>query len=200
MSLLTAVVIATTLLFTFPSTAMAHLVTTGLGPFYEGGMHLLLSPGDLLGLVAAVMLGGLQGARAARLVAIVLPAAWYTAGLIGLYLPVSIDLPWLRVFSFVILGILVAVNPKLSPSIVTLMAGLYGVLHGLLNGSALAVVGTGCPMIIGIAVTVLITSLLCSAWIVSLQAAWTRLAVRVMGSWITAVGMLMLGWMVRGQG
>ncbi len=54
--------------------------------------------------------------------------------------------------------------------------------------------------IVGVSVTVLIIGLLCSALIVSLKAAWTRIAIRVAGSWIAAVGMLMLGWMVRGTG
>ena len=32
-----------------PGVAQAHLVTSGLGPFYDGALHVLLSPGDLLG-------------------------------------------------------------------------------------------------------------------------------------------------------
>jgi hypothetical protein len=41
-------------------------------------------------------------------------------------------------------------------------------------------------------------SLFVSAGVVSLRAAWTRIAVRVAGSWVAAVGMLMFGWLVRG--
>jgi hypothetical protein len=46
------------------------------------------------------------------------------------------------------------------------------------------------PTIGGIGVTVLAIGLFCSAFVVSLQAAWTRIAVRVAGSWVAAVGML----------
>lgn len=200
MSLLISIVLAIAFMVFFPSTAGAHLVTTGLGPFYDGAMHLLLSPGDLLGLVAAVLLAGLNGARASRLTVMVLPTAWLISSLVGLNMQTGIDLPWLSVLSFLILGILVAVNPKLPTIVVVSIAMFYGVLHGLLNGSALGSIGAGLLTLIGIAVTVLIIGLLCSALIVSLRAAWTRIAVRVVGSWLAAVGMLMLGWLVRGSG
>jgi hypothetical protein len=35
--------------------------------------------------------------------------------------------------------------------------------------------------------------------VVSLVAAWARIAVRVAGSWIAAIGLLMLGWNLRGS-
>ena len=185
-------------LVAMPSAALAHLVTTGLGPFYDGSLHLLVSPGDLLGLVAATLLAGLHGARAGRLTVIALPVAWFAAGLIGLNLQVFIDLPWLSVLSLIVLGVVVAVNPKLPPTAVASLAGLYGALHGLLNGSALGAIGAGPLSLFGIVVTVLIIALLVSAGVVSLRPAWTRIAVRVAGSWVAAVGMLMFGWMMRG--
>lgn len=181
-----------------PSIALAHLVTSGLGPFYDGALHLLLSPGDLLGLLAAAMLAGLCGAKAGRLTVTALPVAWFMAGLVGLNLPVTLQLPWLSVVSFVILGVTVALDPKLPPLAVALLATLFGMLHGLLNGSALAVVGAGPIALFGIVSMVSIAGLLVSAFVVSLRPAWTRVAVRVAGSWVAAVGMLMFGWLVRG--
>jgi urease accessory protein len=200
MNLMAAITGALILLIAYPSTAAAHLVTTGLGPFYDGALHLLLSPEDLLGLVAAIALAGLQGAKAGRIAVIALAVAWFIFSLVSLNLAVGFDFPWLSIFSIIILGALVAVNPTLPPTVVALFAGLYGALHGLLNGSALAAMDSGLLSIVGVSVTVLIIGLLCSALIVSLKAAWTRIAIRVAGSWIAAVGMLMLGWMVRGSG
>ena len=180
-----------------PSLAQAHLVNSGLGPFYDGALHLLMSPADVLGLVAATLLAGLHGARAGRLAAIVLPLTWFLAGLAGLQLPGMLDLPWLSVLSFALLGVLVALDPKLPAEAVALLAGLFGVLHGLLNGSALAAIGAGWTSMLGIAVTVGVISLLLSAGVVSLRAAWARIAVRVAGSWVAAVGILMFGWMLQ---
>jgi len=180
-----------------PSLAQAHLVNSGLGPFYDGALHLLMSPADVLGLVAATLLAGLHGARAGRLAAIVLPLTWFLAGLAGLQLPGMLDLPWLSVLSFALLGVLVALDPKLPAEAVALLAGLFGALHGLLNGSALAAIGAGWTSMLGIAVTVGVISLLLSAGVVSLRAAWARIAVRVAGSWVAAVGILMFGWMLQ---
>ena len=39
-----------------------------------------------------------------------------------------------------------------------------------------------------------------SAFIVSLKQSWAKIVVRVAGSWVAAMGMLMFGWMFRGQG
>jgi hypothetical protein len=40
---------------------------------------------------------------------------------------------------------------------------------------------------------------LVSAFVVSLKPPWTRIVVRVAGSWVAAMGLLMVGWFFRGQ-
>jgi hydrogenase/urease accessory protein HupE len=177
-----------------PGAAQAHLVNSGLGPFYDGALHLLLSPGDLLGLIALALLAGLRGPTAARAVVITLPIAWLLAGLIGLSLPVNPDLAWLSVVSFMLPGVLVAFDVRLPPVIIAALASVYGGLHGLLNGSTLATMGTGVGSLLGIVLAALLLVLLASAAVVPLQAFWARTTVRVAGSWVVAVGMLMLGW------
>jgi hydrogenase/urease accessory protein HupE len=186
-------------LLALPGAAQAHLVTSGLGPFYDGALHVLLSPADLLGLAAAALLAGLRGRQAARLTVIVLPIAWLLGGLIGMRLPVMIDLAWLSVSSFALLGVLVAADARLPPVVVAWLAGLYGALHGLFNGSALVAMGAGAASLLGIVLTVLLLALLTSAAVAPLQAFWARITVRVVGSWIVAVGVLMLGWMIQGM-
>jgi hypothetical protein len=39
-----------------------------------------------------------------------------------------------------------------------------------------------------------------SAFIVSLRKPWTKIVVRVAGSWVATIGVLMFGWIIRGQG
>ena len=181
-----------------PASAQAHLVNSGLGPFYDGALHLLLSPGDLLGLVALALLAGLRGARAGRLVVIVLSVTWLLAGAIGMNLFTAPELPWLSVTFFTLLGLLVAVDARLSPAAIAAIAVVYGMLHGLLNGSALAANGAGPVSLLGIAVTVLLIALLTAAAVVPVRVLWARIVVRVAGSWVAAVGMLMLGWLAQG--
>jgi len=180
-----------------PAAVQAHLVNSGLGPFYDGALHLLLSPGDLLGLVAAALLAGLRGARAGRLTVIALSLSWLVAGLIGMNLPVTPDMNWMSFLSFTILGMLVAFDARLPSVAVASLGGLYGALHGLLNGVALAAMGAGQPALFGITLTVLLVCLLTAAAVVPLRALWARVVVRVAGSWIVAVGILMLGWMTQ---
>jgi hypothetical protein len=41
---------------------------------------------------------------------------------------------------------------------------------------------------------------LVSAAVVALRRPWARIAVRVAGSWIAAIGLLLLGWTLSGRG
>ena len=193
------VVASAAVLLSVPAVAQAHLVNSGLGPFYDGALHLLLSPSDLLGLVAAALLAGLRGARAGRLTVMALTLSWLLAGMLGMRLPVNADLTWLSVVSFLILGLLVALDAKLPPVAVASLGAFYGALHGLLNGSALAAMGAAPSALFGIVLTVMVIALLTAATVVPVRALWARVVVRVAGSWVVAVGMLMLGWLAQGM-
>ena len=59
--------------------AEAHLVTTGLGPVYDGIAHLALSPADLAIIIVLVLLAAMRGANQGRWILAVLPAAWLSA-------------------------------------------------------------------------------------------------------------------------
>jgi len=184
-------------LLVLPPAAQAHLVTSGLGPFYDGALHLLLSPDELLGLLALALLAGLRGTAAARAALIALPIAWLVGGTIGLTLQATPDLAWVSVASFMLVGMLVVVDARLAPVVVAALAGVYGGLHGLLSGSTLATLDAGVPSLLGIVLAALLLVLLASAALVPLQAFWTRIAIRVAGSWVVAVGLLMLGWLAQ---
>ena len=184
-------------LLVLPPAAQAHLVTSGLGPFYDGALHLLLSPDELLGLLALALLAGLRGTAAARAALIALPIAWLVGGTIGLAVQATPDLAWVSVASFMLVGMLVVVDARLAPVVVAALAGVYGGLHGLLSGSTLATLDAGVPSLLGIVLAALLLVLLASAALVPLQAFWTRIAIRVAGSWVVAVGLLMLGWLAQ---
>ena len=86
--------VVATLLLAGPGVVQAHLVTSGLGPFYDGALHLLLSPGDLLGVLALALLAGLRGPAAGRLAVMALPMAWLLAGMIGLTASMVLEPSW----------------------------------------------------------------------------------------------------------
>ena len=51
--------------------------------------------------------------------------------------------------------------------------------------------------LVGIVATLFVVVALAAAMVVALRAPWGRVAVRVAGSWIAAVGLLLLGWSFR---
>ena len=184
-------------LFCLPSYSFAHLVTTGLGPVYDGIGHLVMTPEDLIPVLALALLAGLRGAAPGRRALFVLPLAWFAGGLIG----VAVDgVPVVPVapLSILLLGVLVATDLKISNTVFTAVVLVVGFGHGVLNGVALkegpAVLG-----LIGIMVTLFVLVALVSAFVVSLKQPWMRIVVRVAGSWIAAIGMLMFGWLFAGQ-
>ena len=70
-------------------------------------------------------------------------------------------------------------------------------MHGSQNGAGLAGTNTGITGALGVACTIFVLASLISGAVVSLRKPWARIVVRVAGSWIAAIGLLMLGWSVR---
>jgi hydrogenase/urease accessory protein HupE len=185
----------------WPSISQAHLVNTGLGPFYDGISHLAMSPDDLLTALALALLAGLSGARAGRNVLFLLPPVWLLGGLFGLRMAQEVSLPLFSVLSFLITGALVALDRKLPLLLISILTCGFGFLHGFLNGTAMAArAGGGFLALFGISLAVFVLVTLVSALVVSLRKYWARITVRVAGSWITAIGLLMLGWTYRAMG
>jgi len=161
----------------WPSYASAHLVTTGLGPVYDGIGHLVMTPEDLIPVLAIALFAGLRGAAPGRQALFILPLAWFAGGLLGVIIEGLPEVP-VAAISFLILGLLIAADLKLSPKSFT----------------AIVVI------LIGIMATLFVIVAIVSAFVVSLKQAWTKIVVRVAGSWVAAMGMLMFGWLMRGQG
>ncbi|MBR0566858.1 HupE/UreJ family protein [Azoarcus sp. L1K30] len=178
------------------SPAEAHLVQTGFGVFYDGVAHLAVTPSDLLIILALGLLAGQRGPRAARLAVIALPLAWLAGGLIGARWTTDVDFTWMTTLPFLIIGALVALDAKIQAHAVLLIATVAGMVHGLVNGASMAPAGAGTLAIVGAVCGVACLSTALTAEITALPAGWPRIAVRAAGSWITATGMLMFGWLL----
>jgi urease accessory protein len=74
---------------------------------------------------------------------------------------------------------------------------LLGLVHGCGNGAGLAQAQSGALGMAGIASALFVVVALLAGPVVVLRAAWARIVVRVAGSCIAAIGLLMLGWTVR---
>lgn len=180
-----------------PAPAAAHLVTTGLGPVYDGVSHLLVSFDDLLPALTLALLAGLNGAAAGRRALFFLPGAWLAAGFAGNALRLA-PLPGaVAALSLLVVGLLTALDRRLPPAAVAALAVGIGALHGWSNGAALALDGREASGLLGIGAALFVLVALAAAFVCRLERPWTRIAVRVAGSWAAAIGLLMLGWALR---
>ena len=175
-----------------PLKAEAHLVTTGMGPVYDGIGHLLLTPEDLIPAIAVALYAGLRGTAPGRRALFFLPLAWLLGGLAGLTASSLTTFP-LPALSFIVVGALIAADLRLPTSVFTVLTIAVGLMHGFFNGIALKA-GPGGLGLIGIMATLFVLVALASAFVLSLKPNWTRIVIRVAGSWVTAMGILMLGW------
>lgn len=180
------------------ASAHAHLEATGMGPVYDGVLHFLTSPEDLVPALALAMLAGLRGADHGRRALFTLPVAWLLGCLVGLNAAASSAGTLGAALWFMLMGSLVLTNARIPLAATTGLAALLGLVHGALNGSGL---GLSLPAVIatlGVAAGVFVLVAVVAAFISQLRAQWARIAVRVGGSWIAASGLLMAGWAIRG--
>ena len=179
--------------------AEAHLNSTGMGPIYDGLMHFLMTPEDLVPALALALLAGLRGAAHGRRASFTLPAAWLAGSLFGLTAPATTASAVLSSLWFLLLGGLVVADAKLSVSTMTALSALLGFVHGYLNRTGMGQSAFAVVAVLGLTAGVFVLIVLAAAFVVQLRANWARIAVRVAGSWIAASGLLMLGWSFRGS-
>jgi hydrogenase/urease accessory protein HupE len=106
---------------------------------------------------------------------------------------------FLTAISFLFLGGLVAADTQLSLRATTVIAAMLGLVHGYLNGAGMGQPGVGAVALLGLVFMVFVLVSVFAAFVVRLRWPWTRIAVRVVGSWIVASGLLVLGWNLRGK-
>ncbi len=175
-----------------PRPAAAHLVQSGLGGFYDGLLHPLVSLGELLPLLALALWAGLRGAGHARWLVLAVPLAWLAGyGLAG---PAPGRAALLAMGAAgVLLGLLAAADVRAPRPVLLAVGALVGLAHGLLLGAEGGGLGA-----LGSALTVGCLLAILSGEVAALRAEWTRVAARVLASWTAAVGLLQVGWMLRG--
>jgi urease accessory protein len=183
---------------TVTPSAQAHLMNTGFGPFYDGLMHLFVTPEDLLPVIALALLAGLRGPRFGRAILFILPAAWLIGSVAGLLFAQQITLPLVETIVTIALGAFLAADCPLPLVVVGGLASFLGLLHGGLNGSELPKSNaSGSISAVGVSAALFVVVSILAGQAALVQVPWARVAVRVAGSWIVAIGLLMLGWAMR---
>jgi len=145
--------------------AEAHLVTTGLGPVYDGIAHLALSPAEPAVVVVLTLLAAMRGPRQGRVVLALLPAVWLVSGLTGLMFPINASLSWAAGVSLLLAGAVVAAHRNLPLPVVSTLAAVTGAFYGFLTGAALAGTPFAVLELTGTLVTlIIVVTLLTGLW------------------------------------
>jgi urease accessory protein len=182
-----------------PATAQAHLVTSGMGPLYDGIAHFALSPEDFLPVVALAFFAGLRGAPHARITLAIVTFAWLGGGLAalsGLNLPAML-VPAATAGLFLLIGTLLAANRNLSPDAFALVACALGLVRGEADFANVVGAPSSAAALIGMTACIFVVFSLAASVTLPLSRFWMIVAARVSGSWLAALGLLFAGWILR---
>ncbi len=180
------------ILLVIPRVTLAHTPVSGTDSFYNGLLHPVFVSAHLLLLLAAGLFVGQQG-RAYNKEALIPFIAASALGLMIAWFSPRLDVFFLLLASTITIGLLIALKPKLAWQFKVVFLVMAGVFVGVdstqeaLSGLAKITVllGNGVGMIALVLFAAIVASFL-------KKAAWGKVAIRVMGSWIAASGLLVL--------
>ncbi|MDC7788861.1 HupE/UreJ family protein [Rhodoplanes sp. TEM] len=179
-----------------PTAAHAHLVDTRLGDFYGGALHPLTELDQLLPWVALAALAAFQGARRARWVIVAFPLALLAGGAAALLLPAPPFGPILGIGLVAATGLALAAAARLPLPVLIGLSTVMGLLHGLQNGQGLPASTDRLLFLAGAtAAGYAVMTLATGGALAFLRGVggWRPIALRATGSWVAAVGIMVLG-------
>ena len=174
-----------------PAVVWAHGVFPGGGDLANGLLHPFFVPTHLLALLGLSLLLGLRG-KAHILAGFYAFASALLLGLIGAGMGVASPLAFSLHAVSLLCGGLAAADVPVKSLVTTLLAAMTGLLLGLdsapENIGLLSLLMTFAGILIGANAGML--GLV--GWLTDLKYPWQRVGVRIVGSWITAISLLML--------
>jgi len=182
------------------SSACAHSGIKGIGDFYVGALHPLTAPEHVLTFLALGILAAQQSPRGERSVIVFCLALALGAGL-ALAVPAPPGIGLVNLASALIVGALVALGKPLPRPLLVALAAVFGLSHGFANGVEITGGTRAWLFIPGMTIAALASIgyvMILVGWLLRRKAGWIAIAVRVAGSWIAAIGMLVLAATFRG--
>ena len=189
--------------FTLSSPTHAHLLQTGLGPFYDGIGHFFLTPEGLLAVLVLALLSGLRSAAHGRAALAALVMSWAVGGAVGLVPAVAASGVPESIGRFagvplVVLGVLAAIDWALTVRAVAGLGILVGIPPGLDSGAAMAQTALGWRGLAGTLLALAVFATLAIGFVATIAPRLlARRVARVAASWVAASGLLLLGWSLR---
>jgi urease accessory protein len=177
-------------------TPLLHLVNARFGDFYAGLFHVVTAIEHLLPILALGLFAGQQDTKGARSCLIAFSSFLLVGVMVGTKLPEIEIITFLSIFSLIIMGGIVTIHLKASIVWLIIIAGVLGLIQGVANGSAL---GNGIQVLnfsTGVLVTGIAIVTLFSGLALSMVKYWQKMAIRVVGSWIVAMGIIYLPFLI----
>jgi urease accessory protein len=181
-----------------PLSATAHSLSDRYGDFLGALLHPLTSLDHGLALLATGLIAGQQISATRRLMLAVLIGALVLGaalGMFGMLGAIASVLSTINLWSVLVLGVLVALAMPLPLVLGAALAAVVGLSHGGENGLDLGMPAAAALAGVGLAGAVAVAPGL--FLVPRLPVGWLRVAVRVAGSWIAAIGLIMLGLSLR---
>jgi urease accessory protein len=174
--------------------AQAHTAAKEVGDFYAGLLHPVTALEHVLPFVALGLLVGQQGQRATSAV-LVFSLTLMLGAASALWISAVPYVSLVNILSAALLGSLVAAAWPLPNGVVCGIAAVFGLSHGFANGTAMS--GGIRPYVfipgVGLAcLLVLAWGMIIADFVLRQKAGWMHIALRVAGSWIAAIGILVL--------
>jgi urease accessory protein len=173
----------------YPTVADAHPIK-GVGDFYAGMLHPLTALEFLVPWIALALFAGQQGRKAALLTLGIFPFALVSGAGLALFIQPPAWIATINLAVIPILGLAVASAFACPAALTIILVTVIGLLHGLANGSEITAPMSAWRFIPGMAAAAMLILTYGIGLVRSLEKPWTRIAVRVAGSWIAAAGIM----------
>ena len=173
----------------YPSVAAAHPIK-GVGDFYAGTLHPLTAFEFLLPWIALALFAGQQRRSAALWTLCIFPLALILGAVSALAVRPAAWVSSANLVMIPLLGLAVALSLPCPTAVPVGLATVLGLLHGLANGTEITASISPWRFIPGLATAGILVLSYGIGLVRSLKKPWTRMAVRVVGSWIAAAGIL----------
>jgi urease accessory protein len=181
--------LALLILLCLPVAVAAHPIK-GVGDFYSGMLHPLTALEFLLSWIALALFAGQQGRKTALLALAIFPSALVLGAILGTVVASPAWLPAMNLVLIPILGLAVVLAISFPTPATVILVALVGLLHGLANGAEITAPVSPWRFIPGLATIAVLVLAYGIGLVRSIKKPWTRIAVRVAGSWITAAGIM----------
>lgn len=182
----------------YPSAAHAHSPIKDIGTFYNHFLHPLVVPSHALLLIAMALLLGQQGRDVARVGIISLGLAFAVAlaavtigGLHG-------EQEWMLLAGALVVASAVSLGWRIPSPLIACLAVGAGAAIGFDSAISTTDLRESALAVSGLMVGVLYLTIVIAGLTVAIEKHWQRIAIRVAGSWILAVSIMVLALSIAG--